>query len=187
MTQDAALKRKIATVAIDYDRLKTVSGVVRLKDVLLVHSHWNSLARTPRMEVEPAGMAFKFALASATWDFLPELKQLEIELEYRLIAFARLDVTKDNESKDVQLFSLECEWSVVFSVPEDFLPTDLMALADFSVANGQLNAFPYVRQYVQDVTSRGGWPPLVLPTFRAPANRPVRFGGKRKVNTEAQD
>lgn len=181
MTKAAAQKKqpKVAMVAIDYERVKSVSGVVRLKDVLLNHSHWHSVTRAPRLEVEPTTMAFNFALADATWDFEPEAKLLEIQLEYRLAAFARVDGKENVDSNEVSLFQLECDWDVVFAVPDGFSPSDLDALADFTVANGQLNAFPYVRQYVQDVTSRAGWPPLVLPTFRIPAKRPKPVGGRR--------
>jgi hypothetical protein len=181
MKKDTAPKNrlKVAMVAIDYERVKSVSGVVRLKDVLLNHSHWRSMTRAPRLEVEPTSMTFNFALADATWDFVPEINLLEIQLEYRLVAFARVD-GKRNEGNEIPLFQLECDWDVAFEVPERFSPSDMDALADFAVANGQLNAFPYVRQYVQDMTSRAGWPPLVLPTFRIPAKRPKPLGGRRQ-------
>jgi hypothetical protein len=188
MKKDTAQKNapKVATVAIDYERVKSVSGVVRLKDVLLNHSHWHSMTRAPRLEIEPTTMAFNFALADATWDFVPELKLLEIQLEYRLVAFAKVD-GKRNDGNEVPLFQLECDWDVAFELPEGFSPSDVDALADFTVANGQLNAFPYVRQYVQDVTSRAGWPPLVLPTFRIPAKRPKHIGGRRQPKADEHD
>jgi hypothetical protein len=189
MKKDTAQKKKIkvAMVAIDYERVKSVSGVVRLKEVLLNHSHWRSTMRAPRLEVEPTAMAFNFALADATWDFVPELKLLEILLEYRLAAFAKVDGKQNVEGNEVPLFQLECDWDVVFEVPEGFAPSDLDALADFAVANGQLNAFPYVRQYVQDVTSRAGWPPLVLPVFRIPAKRPKAVGARRQANADEHE
>lgn len=193
MKKDTARKAKkpkekiaeVAMVAIDYERVKTISGVVRLKDVLLTHSHWHSATRAPRLEVEPTTMAFNFALADATWEFVPELKLLEIRLEYRLAAFAK--VAEKNDGQEVPLFQLECDWDAIFAVPDDFTPSNAEALADFAVANGQLNAFPYVRQFVQDVTGRAGWPPLVLPTFRIPVKRPKPVGGPRKPSSEGHE
>lgn len=175
---------EIDMIAIDYDRIKTISGVVRLKDVLLTNCHWNSTTRVQRLEVAAPNMAFHFALFDATWEFVPELQQLEIGLEYRLAAFA--STTERSNGQEIPLFQLECNWDVIFAVPEDFTPSGAGVLADFSVANGQLNAFPYVRQFVQDVTGRAGWPPLVLPTFRIPVKRPKSLGNPRKVDSEAR-
>ena len=177
---------KVAMVAIDYERLKSVSGVVRLKDVLLNHSYWHSMTRATGLDVEPTAMAFNFALADATWDFVPHIKRLVVQLGYRLAAFARVG-TDNVDDGEILLFQLECDWHVVFEVPDEFSPVDVDALADFTVANGQLNAFPYERQYVQDVTSRAGWPPLVLPTFRVPAKRPKAIGKRRVPNVDEHE
>jgi len=177
MKQPQRQKPKVAMTRIDYERVKQVSSVVRLKDVLLSHSHWQSATKVPRLAVEPSSMTFTFFLADATWDF-DATKLLEIQLEYRLAAFAKIDGRK--YGTDLPLFQLECEWDVVFEVPKEFSPLEAEVMADFAVANGQLNAFPYVRQYVQDVTSRAGWPPLVLPTFRIPAKRSEPLGGRRQ-------
>lgn len=191
MKKDTAQKKKskaskapkdvlVPMVALDYERLKTVSGVVQLKDIFLNHSHWHSLARASQLDVGPAAMTFSFMLADATWDLMPDLKLLEIQLEYRLIAHAKFDGESKSDGNEVALFRLDCNWEVIFGVPDDFTPTNLDALADFTVANGQLNAFPYVRQYVQELTGRAGWPPLVLPTFRVPAKRSAAIGGRRQ-------
>ena len=69
--------------------------------------------------------------------------------------------------------------AVVFAVPPGFHLPAAEVMADFAVANGQLSAFPYVRQHVQDMTTKGGWPALVLPTFRIPATRSVGLGMTR--------
>jgi hypothetical protein len=163
-------------VDIDYERVKTVSSVVQLTDVLLTHCHWQSSDRNPRLSIEPETMAFSFGLEEATWDF-SELRVLEVDLRYRLTAFAQAQ--GEGEHVQIPLFDLECAWQVSFGVPDDFEPSSADVLADFAAANGQLNAFPYVRQFVQDMTGRAGWPPLVLPTFRIPAKRPKAIGGRR--------
>jgi hypothetical protein len=182
MKQQQVQKPKLALTQIDYERVKVVSSVVRLQDVLLAHSHWNSEMKAPRLDVEPSSMMFSLVLTDATWEFAPTTKLLEIQLGYRLTAIAKID-----EKKNVPLFQLECDWDVVFGVPDEFSPSSPEVMADFAFANGQLNAFPYVRQYVQDVTGRAGWPPLVLPTFRIPAKRPKQLGGKRKPRADKHD
>lgn len=187
MTEQKSQKPKVEMIPIDYERVKVVSTVVRLKDVLLSHSHWHSKAKATNLALEPTAMAFTFALVEATWAFASATKTLEIQLEFSLAAFAKVGRSKEDNANDVPLFQLDCDWDVVFEVPDEFAPSDTSALADFAVANGQLNAFPYVRQYVQDVTGRAGWPPLVLPTFRIPKKRPKALGGQRKEKAEKHE
>ena len=184
-TNETNKVEKVEMVTIDYERVKVVSTVVRLKDVLLAHSHWHSVEKPTRLEADPTAMSFNFGLIEATWDFFAASRTLEIQLKFRLAAFAKVDGSDDRNT--VPLFQLECDWDVAFEIPESFEPSDVGALADFAVANGQLNAFPYVRQYVQDVTGRAGWPPLVLPTFRIPKKRPKALGGHRSSKVEKHE
>src|ERR1700755_3171556 len=86
MAAQKAKKPAVDMVSIDYERVKIVSTVVRLRDVLLSHSHWHSAVKATRLGVEPRAMAFKFALEEATWDFAPEIKTLEIQLDFHIAA-----------------------------------------------------------------------------------------------------
>ena len=79
------------------------------------------------------------------------------------------------------MLDLSCHWRVSYRVSESFEPAAAKAMADFAVVNGQLNAFPYVRQFVQDIVGRSGWPPLVLPVYRIPKQRPSSVGKRRSL------
>jgi hypothetical protein len=79
---------------------------------------------------------------------------------------------------------LECHWETLFEKPEGFTPSDLDALSDFVLANGQLNSFPYGRQHVQHATSRARCFSLVLPAFRITAKRPEHAGGQRQTKVD---
>lgn len=163
----------VPMVQIDDERVRKVSSVVHLQDVLLVHATWDSSIAYRRPDVNTASMRYVFRLAEATWG-LHAHGNLEIHLEFRLNALAKGN--GDKHDTEVPLFETTSGWAVIFGVPDEFVPADGETMADFTVANGQLNAFPYVRQWVQDITGRAGWPPLVLPTFRIPAKRLERHG-----------
>lgn len=114
---------------------------------------------------------------------MPATRTLEIQLEVRLAAFAKVDGNDD--VVDIPPLQLECNRDVSFEVPEKFEPSDVDALADLAVVanNGQLNTSPYVRQYVQDVTGRAG----LLSTFRIPKKRPKELGGHRNAKAEKHE
>lgn len=155
----------MAMAKIDYERLRQVSGVVQLQEVLLVKADWQSNAPSAREDIGTGAMRYALTLTAVSWSSAP--KRLTVYLDYRLVAFAEL-----TPGKPTNLFGLSCRWAVLFGVPEDFAAPAVDVMTDFAAANGQLNAFPYIRQFVQEATGRGGWPPLVLPTFRIPADRP---------------
>jgi hypothetical protein len=171
-----APKTKAPLVSINYERLRSISGAVQLRDVLLTHTHLQSFIVATKLSMNPEAMMYMFELTDATWDLDREKNILEIQLKYKLHAAVG---TQKGQQEPAPLFHLQCEWSVIFGVSEEIDPeTSEDVMADFAVANGQLNAFPYVRQYVQDVTGRAGWPPLVLPTFRIPSKRKESIGGR---------
>jgi preprotein translocase subunit SecB len=163
-------------VPVNYDRIRTVSSVVTLIDVLLTTSRFESVAHPHCLPAEPEAMHYAFVLANATWTHRSSKKQLGVRLEYRLVTTAKLS------KKNTQLFTMAFAYDVTFGVPDSFSPADADTMADFAFANGQLNAFPYVRQHVQDNTAKAGWAPLVLPTFRIPASRPATVGAERSGN-----
>jgi len=166
---------------IDYDKVRQVSGVVRLRDVVLTHAHW--LSTQAAFDLGGEAPTYSFRLVDASWDHQGSV--LEVLLEYGLVAFA--GPHHSGGARDVQLFQLECGWKVAFGVPATFRPASGQVMADFVVANGQLNAFPYVRQFVQDLTGRAGWPPLILPTFRIPATREKDLGPRRRLKARVQE
>ncbi|MBN1654244.1 MAG: protein-export chaperone SecB [Deltaproteobacteria bacterium] len=179
-----ATKKKDKNVRVEYNNIKEVSSVVSLRDVFLVSSHWESFLSLHSTGFESNNKFFNFKLLDATWNFDVSSKTLDIQLTYQLIAEEKSEIKR--QKSNVRLFEMQFGWLVVFSVPETFKPTKPKVMADFTVVNGQLNAFPYVRQFVHEMTTRAGWPPLVLPTFLLPAHREAHLGSRRKATRRSK-
>lgn len=175
-------------VAVDYEALSSVSRDVQLQEVTLHQAHWNSSPRL-RHGGQAKGLSYSFKLVDAMWDLEYEHRVLVVELQYELAAFVELlngDPQSEREQKDVHMLDLSCNWRVSYRVNESFKPAAAKTMADFAVVNGQLNAFPYVRQFVQDIIGRSGLPPLVLPVYRIPKKRPSSVGKRSPLLTDDQ-
>jgi hypothetical protein len=135
-------------IEIDYEQLKSLTKVIQLNGISLVDGGIHSNV-DPRgivgADVGPKGYAL--SLGDAKWWL--DGSALDVVLGYRVTGTA----TRDSEKID--LFTVGARFLVSYSLPE-----------------GQINAFPYLRQFVNDLTARAGWPPLVLSVFKAPARRP---------------
>jgi hypothetical protein len=155
-------------IEIDYEQLKSLTKVIQLNGISLVDGGIHSNV-DPRgivgADVGPKGYAL--SLGDAKWWL--DGSALDVVLGYRVTGTA----TRDSEKID--LFTVGARFLVSYSLPEGtVVPLDNRdnLLADLVAANGQINAFPYLRQFVNDLTARAGWPPLVLSVFKAPARRP---------------
>jgi hypothetical protein len=155
-------------VEIDYEQLKTLTRVIQLNGIFLVdggiHSHVD-----PRMVVGADGgpKGYVLNLGDARW-WLDNIA-LDVVLGYRVTGTATREVGK------IELFTVNARFLVSYSLSEGtVIPLDNKdnLMADLVAANGQINVFPYLRQFVNDVTVRAGWPSLVLSVFKAPARRP---------------
>jgi hypothetical protein len=157
-------------VDIDYERLKSISRLVQLEDIVLAESGWRSAVSHRAVAGAPGTSEYVMSITDVTWWSSDD--KLEISLLYRLSGFLRQD------DEPFELFELVARWVASYGLSSPFTPSDDFdaAMRDFVVANGQVNVFPYHRQYVQDATVRAGWPPLVLPTFRVPGRRPRHLG-----------
>jgi len=63
---------------------------------------------------------------------------------------------------------------VKYTLPKDMEPPTDEELQSFADSNGVLNAWPYLREAIQDSSSRMGFPPILLPLYRI--NRPPADG-----------
>jgi hypothetical protein len=153
-------------VAIDYNRLRTLTSVIHLDTINLIESAMTSFLDARRLDGSKAMLDYGVQLADAAW--ARQGSQLDAYVAYVISARMR------DDSKTKELFRVTARFLVGYRVPEDLLLdafTSSDVMADFVVANGQINAFPYVRQLVADQTARAGWPPLQLDVLRAPAKR----------------
>jgi preprotein translocase subunit SecB len=72
---------------------------------------------------------------------------------------------KNSLSKSRAIVSIECTFEVSYQLRPNFTPTAEQVKA-FTDGNAIFNCWPYCRQYVQDMISRMGFPPLILPLLR---------------------
>lgn len=157
-------------VDVDYGRLQTLSKFVHLKDVELARLSFESQLAPAHLLNEQEGQSeFSLNVSEARWFRSDEL--FEVALCYDLLAsFSRGKKAKERTS----LFFIKAYWVASYSLPTTFErpQNHEEAAADFVMANGQVNIFPFLRQLVVDMTAKAGWAPLWLPVFRVPKSRP---------------
>ena len=152
-------------VDIDYGRLRGVTASIELDAITLVRSHFASAAN-PRVFDEDNGQSeYSLGITDARWFVEPG--RLELLLEYSVRAIHRRA-----SGEHVDLFDAVSAFVAAYALPADFVADDEV-MADFVLANGQINVFPYVRHQMADQSSKAGWRTLVLKVLRVPARRPV--------------
>lgn len=166
-------------VAIDYNRLRTITSVIQLDTINLIDSMMTSFLDARFLDTGQATLEYSVQLADAAW--ARKDQQVDVVVGYQVTAHIR------DDDKPKELFSVTARFLVGYRVPDGFKldpATGADVMADLVIANGQMNAFPYVRQLIADQTARAGWPPLQLDVLRAPAKRrrnfvrEVSFGGQ---------
>lgn len=132
-----------------------VSDRVQIQDVRIVHCRVEQAA--------PAGGWPRDFKASN-----------EVEVDFRVdpdrnliivlprFAFRARD---DEDATGEQALSIECQFSLTYAAPSvSELPR--LNIKAFAHTNGIFNAWPYWREFAQNMGARMGLPPLVIPVFR---------------------
>jgi hypothetical protein len=78
-----------------------------------------------------------------------------------------LRTTRDGEVETDPVILIEAQFLLVYSVPSTEGIED-RNLSAFVEINGVYNAWPYWREYVQNVSVRMGLPPITVPVYRIP-------------------
>lgn len=159
-------------VDIDYTRLQEITRHVQLGDITLIGFNFMSQADPRRVrELAEAMPEYELHVIDARW--FRQDTHFEVTLGYELVA----SLPAPGETQEAPLFRLRCGWLITYSLPADFKRPENHeeAAADFVFANGQINVFPFLRQLVLDTTAKGSWPPLMLPVFKIPRNRPAKL------------
>lgn len=76
----------------------------------------------------------------------------------------KVEVFPDAE-REKPFVCIEVGFELDYQIPKEVHPSD-ESLASFSRFNGIYNAWPYFREYVQNVIARMGLPNLTIPVFR---------------------
>lgn len=156
---------------IDFERLRSLSRRVQLRDVALVAASFQCLQHSNNFPRD-VQKSFLFRLAEAQWEWSADTGMASVILVFNINA--RVAEEKKGQLTETEVFQQQCVWNALYSIRvDDDFEIDDDVMADFCFANGQLNVYPYVRQFVQDLTGRAGWPALVMPVLTVPSTRPV--------------
>jgi len=103
---------------------------------------------------------------------------IEVRLSIETKQSANHQETNGNEASDRTVFTIECSFEMGYSLSlSPSLKRELSSLEDdgtylkkivelFARRNCRLNVWPYVREIVQSITTRMGFPPLIIPLYK---------------------
>jgi preprotein translocase subunit SecB len=131
----------------EYDRF--VRGV-KIRSIFLAESH---AVRVVDFEEKP-GLKLTYELSESIEDMNHEDSLLTAYPVYEITASFE-DMGTDRKT---EFFKVTVKFRVVYEVP--FFSEPLWG--PFSSINVPLNTWPYLREYIQNVTARFGLPPLLL-------------------------
>jgi hypothetical protein len=138
-----------------------------IRDVRLLRSS----AEIVRLPVDEPLLSYEFDSDSAV-EYEPGGESFVVRGTYRLSIKAAKTAEEADASDDPagDVARIEFEHAALFVIDlshgED--PPDVEELNAYAVTTGQFALHPYVREYVSNVTSRLGLPPLTLGVLRVP-------------------
>ena len=100
---------------------------------------------------------------------------IEISFDFELIGFFNQEQICESDEIDPQniLMNISLEISMLYAIDieeDDFNPSKLECFEDileeFADRNVPINAWPYVREMVSNITTRMGLPPLIMPMYK---------------------
>lgn len=138
---------------------KFIQGI-ELLDVRLVSSHATSNA------IRPDASELRLRVR-----YRSDITRLHNAGTYVFEAYPRLKVIASKAEGEDPAGEVEVRLGLRYESKLE--PTDGF-LEIFSQVNLQVNAWPYLREYVQQTITRFGWTPLVLPTLKTAPTRPPR-------------
>jgi hypothetical protein len=128
-----------------------LNGVLTLRDISLYGVEAKNVTRTD----QPPNLGFSMTLGDAVWG----------RLDSGIIVFLPLDVSIDHvvgeEHTKLATFTVALQLSYESSAP---LPADA-PVSDYVALASWMQAWPYFRAEIQALSSKLGFPPLVLPVL----------------------
>jgi preprotein translocase subunit SecB len=104
-------------------------------------------------------------------------QKLEFKSEDKFIALTNFNVNAHDEfDENKQLFKIDCNFLLEYRITQDLKntigePELSQAIEEFIKRNVPINAWPYGREFISQMTTRMGLPPLVIGTYKyIPAN-----------------
>ncbi|HEY1697865.1 MAG TPA: hypothetical protein VGG39_37145 [Polyangiaceae bacterium] len=148
----------------------TVARVVELTDVSLHRlvvepsaSVDSILSNDCTLEIDPRSYSYVF-------DEKAGRIRVVVGVNVRVVRQEPAVAKRAKAASSTELLRIEVDYSLGYDLKVPPPPEELRdTLFDcFAEVNGTYNAWPYLREIVQDVTGRLGIPPITLPVFRVP-------------------
>ncbi len=150
MTTEAELNKENK---IDLSKAVLVADRVALRDVRVVKSG---------CLLKPSGIKGPYKInlnQEVDIQINREKKTVVVLPSFKLFAYVIEDIRKDPD------FEISAVFALTYTI-DKFDDLDKEDFKAFGYANGIYNAWPYWREFTQNMTSRMGVPPLTIPVFR---------------------
>jgi hypothetical protein len=151
-----AQEEEKARPPLDFQAIARVARWMELREIRLAEISASGAPR-PRKPLEP----------KVTHDCIAtrrEGKELEVTCSYRFtVHTAARDEEKPATKKEIA--TADFKYVILYDVQTDESFSDV-DIQQFAYANGTYHSWPFVRQLLFDLTSRMGYQPFSLPTFR---------------------
>ena len=173
MSKKPIIKKKEKNQEIDLNLALKISDQVELKDVRLLSSECQhapsiiqgekifDIDRTIRVEIDK------------------EKNVIFVFPKFKLKAYSERD-----KEQDRPFLNIEAMFVLVYQA-KDLSGLNEKAFESFGQANGVYNAWPYWREYVQNITSRMGLSSLTIPVFRIVAPKKPKKTKKKVAKKKA--
>lgn len=167
---------------IDYRAIGPISAAAPIQIVDLVESDWQSLARSDDARAQTISLSVSRARMVWALDSTGT-KRLEVHVPFF--------VNGKSPDGSFPIFKLKMGWRLVYDITNLVMSDyDDETISDFAFTSAQLTAFPYVRQYVNDICMRAGFQGVVLAPILAAQEREDgmvgRFHGNADGDTPAE-
>jgi hypothetical protein len=143
-----------------------LAGMTDIRDVRLMRS----CAEVMRLPIANPFLAYNLDFESAV-EYEPGGESFVVRGTYRLSITSASTAEAKNAppQSDDPVAKIEFEQAALFVIDmEGQEPPKAEELNAYAVSTGQFALYPYVREYISDITSRLGLPPLTVGVLRMP-------------------
>lgn len=125
--------------------------------------------------------------SDAAVEYEPGGESFVVRGTYRLSIWSTPTMTAEDSSPEehVTVAKIEFEHAALFVIEKDGNdPPEADELNAYAVSTGLFALYPYVREYIADVTSRLGLPPLTVGVLRIPVSHSGAANGNASVKSK---
>jgi hypothetical protein len=145
-----------------------LAGITDIRDVRLM----KSTVEIVNLPVEHPFLAYDLN-SEASVEYEPGGESFVVRGTYRLLIRSSPTATgSESQESASPVANIEFEHAALFVMDMDGqeppVPEELNA---YAVSTGQFALYPYVREYISNITTRLGLPPLIVGVLKLPAHR----------------